>query len=124
MRDGASANSAALQILKVLYPNLLDVGCYLHTIDHVGEKFIVPNLHKFGTHWMSLFSHSPITHLLWKTRTGIALKSYSKTRWWSKFEVYEQVMNMYGDILPFLQVNPNLSPATCQKLSNILEDSE
>ena len=33
-------------------------------------------------------------------------------------------MNMYGDILPFLQANPDLSPATCQKLSKILEDSD
>ena len=55
MRDCASPNSVALQIIKVLYPNL---GCYSHTIDHVWEMFLVPNLNEFGIHWVSFFSQS------------------------------------------------------------------
>ena len=120
MRDQASANTAAIRIIKVLYPNLLDVGCYSHTIDHVGEKFITPILTKFGNHWVSLFSHSPKAHLLWKSRTGQSIKSYSKTCWWSQWEMFNQMMLYFGDIMPFLEDNPELSPATTMKLKSIL----
>lgn len=39
MRDRASTNGAAMQTLKVLYPSIVDIGCYSHTIDHVGDYF-------------------------------------------------------------------------------------
>lgn len=42
MHDRASVNTVAVRTLKVLYPNLLDIGCYSHTIDHVGENFDTP----------------------------------------------------------------------------------
>ena len=34
MRDRASVNNVALTTLK-----LVDIGCYSHTINHVGERF-------------------------------------------------------------------------------------
>ena len=33
MHDRASANTLAMTTIKVLYSNLLDVGCYSHTLD-------------------------------------------------------------------------------------------
>ena len=42
MRDCASSNNVAVTILKVVFPQLLDVGCFSHTLDHVGDKFCVP----------------------------------------------------------------------------------
>lgn len=87
MHDRASVNSVAMQILKVLYPKALDIGCFSHTIDHVGEKFVTNNLHDFGILWVSLFSHSPKARMLWRTRTGRSMLSYSQTRWWSRWEV-------------------------------------
>ena len=50
------------------------------------------------------------------------MASYSKTRWWSKWEVMSQVMTFFGDILPFLKENPELSSATNQKLVTMLEN--
>ena len=85
MHDRASVNSVAVRTLKVLYPNVLNIGCFSHTIDHVGDNFDTPVLYDFGTTWVSLFSHSPKAHLLWRSRTGIAMRSYSKTRWWSRW---------------------------------------
>ena len=41
MRDRASSNGIAMKTLKVLYPNLVDIGCFSHTIDRVGEILIV-----------------------------------------------------------------------------------
>ena len=58
MRDRAATNTVALQTLKVVYPNIVDVGCFSHTIDHVGEKFETPVLDEFMSAWISLFARS------------------------------------------------------------------
>ena len=83
MRDRASTNNVALRTLKVLYPNIVDIGCLSHTIDHVGEKFNTAVLPEFISWWINLFSHSPKNRALWRERTGTSMKSFSATRWWS-----------------------------------------
>ena len=122
MRDRASVNGVATRTMKVVFPDVLDVSCYSHTIDLAGDKFrtsrlvstclFVSNLDLFIRLWISLFSHSPRAKLWWKERTGKAMASYSTTRWWSNWEVMSQVMTFFGDILPFLKENPELS--SCQ----------
>ena len=47
MHDRASVNGAAMRIMKVVYPNMVDIGCISHTLDIVGNKFKTPNLHHF-----------------------------------------------------------------------------
>ena len=64
MKDRASVNEVAVRTLKIVYPNLLSVGCFSHTLDRVGEYFLTPNLSDFITSWISLFSHSPKTRIL------------------------------------------------------------
>ena len=54
-RDRASVNNVAKRHLKILYPNLVHIGCFNHTLDHVGEKMATPNLEKFMKSWVSLF---------------------------------------------------------------------
>ena len=122
LRDRASTNGVAMRTIQVVYPNMIDIGCYSHTIDLVGVKFCTPNLDSFIRLWVSLFAHSPRTRLWWKDRTGKAMTSYSPTRWWSKWEVMSQVMAFFGDVAPFLQANPEMSPATNQKLLQILQN--
>ena len=122
MRDCASVNGVAMRTIKVVFPDMIDVGCHSHTIDLVGEKFRTPNLDNFIRLWISLFAHSPRARLWWKGRTGKALSSYNSTRWWSKREVMSQVMLFFGDVAPFLQANPELSPATNKKLLEILQN--
>ena len=39
-------------------------------------------------------------------------------------ELYQQLMNLFGDVLPFLEENPDLAPSTCRKLMSILQDSQ
>ena len=116
MRDCAATNNVALQTLKVVYPNLVNVGCFSHTIDHVGERFDTPILDEFMSAWVSLFAHSYKTKALWRERTGRAMKTYSPTRWWSRWEVVEQVLEQFGDIEPFLDRDDIGSPATTTKL--------
>ena len=51
MRDGASVNGAALRQQKFFYPNLMDIVCFSHTIDNVGDHFELESwihLHNIG----------------------------------------------------------------------------
>ena len=122
MRDRASVSNVAMATVKVLYPGVFDVGCFSHTIDHVGERFHTPALNKFVTAWITLFSHSPKARLAWHTRTGRSVKTFSKTRWWSRWEVVNQLLELFGDIQPFLEENGDLGPATRSKMLSILLD--
>ena len=116
MQDRASCNNVAMRTIQVVYPNVLDIGCYSHTTDRIGEQFKVPTLDEFSRYWVSLFAHSPHARLLWQERTGQSVKTYSETRWWSKWEVFQQIMLLFGDVLPFLQENVDVSPTTRGKL--------
>ena len=87
-------------------PLLMDIGCYSDTLSHVGENFKTPALTGFMHSWITLFSHSPKTKLLWKEPVGRSMPSYSKTKWWSKWEVVKMVMlhfdvRMKTSVLPF-----------------------
>ena len=90
MRDRASVNNVALRAIKVIFPNILDIGCFSHTFDHVGAKFNTPTLTKVMKHWILLFAHSPRAKLMWIDLTGRSPKTYSSTRWWSKWECIKQ----------------------------------
>ena len=66
MMDWASVNRVAMRTIKVVFPDMIDVRCYSHTIDLVWEKFHTPNLDTFIHLWISLFSHSLRVRLWWK----------------------------------------------------------
>ena len=51
MRDKAAANGVAMHTIKI---DALDIGCYAHTIDHVGGNFDVPYLEEL---WFSFIAH-------------------------------------------------------------------
>ena len=102
MRDRAAVNGVAMRTLKVVYPKVLDIGCFSHTIDRVDDHFKTPILSQFSTSWIMLFSHSPKAKLLWKEQTGISVTSYSATRWWSRWEVFHQLLLQFGNIELFL----------------------
>ena len=105
-----------------MYLNVLDIGCFSHTLDRVGECFQTATLSEFGTARLMLFSHSAKTKLLWKEQTGRAMASYNATRWWSKWEIFHQLLVQFGYILPFLERSVDLSPVSRRKLLAILQD--
>ena len=120
MRDGASVNEAGLRQVMFFFPNILNVICFSHTIDDVGKHFEFSVLDTFSRCWNTMFSLSPAVRLLWTTRTGTAMRLHSKTRWWSKWEVLNQVMEFFEDVEPFLRENDNLSPVCHASLLEIL----
>ena len=124
MRDRASVNNVAMRTMKILYPHMLDVGCFSHTIDHVGEHFKTPVLSSFVSSWVKIFSHSPKARLLWKQQTGRSMATYSATRWWSKWEVMKQLLEQYGDISLFLSSDEDFASVLKPKLLAVLEDPQ
>ena len=111
MRDRASVNGVATRTIKIIFPDILDVGCYSHTIDLAGDKFKAPNLDSFIRLWISLFSHSPRARLWWKQKTGKPMASYSTTRWWSRWEVISQSWPSLVTYFPFLKRIPSCHQA-------------
>ena len=122
MHDRAAVNGVAMTYVRVMYPSLLDIGCFSHTLNNAGSKFNTRILNEFLSSWLRLFSHSPKARLAWRNRTGIAVKSHSETRWWSKWEVANQLMDLFGDLRPFLEATEDVGLVTCAKMRAILDD--
>ena len=85
MRDRASVKNVAIQTLFLVYPDMLDVGCFSHTLDHVGERFNTPVLHEFSRLWIVLLSRSSKARVAWKSFCGRPVPTYSETRWRSRW---------------------------------------
>ncbi len=99
-------------LLVFLIPLIMCMGTHF--------KFRVRDI--FFRHWISLFANSYNAKLLWKERTGQSMRSYSNTRWWSKWEVQKHVYEYFGDVVLFLRENENLSPATRQHILEIIDN--
>ena len=123
MHDRASFNDVEMRTIKVVYNELLDVGCFSHTLNHVGEQMNIPILHDFCNAWIALFSQSPRSRLLWRTQTSLLAPSYSSTQWWSQFEVIHSMLKTFSDVKKFLE-RDDLPPATSTKLLHVLDDPE
>ena len=54
---------------------------------------------------------------------GRAVPTHSETRWWSRWEVMNEILKGYPDVEGFLQSSDILSPATVRNLLEILTDS-
>ena len=126
MRDGASVNGAAMRTVKVVFPKVVDVRCFPHAIDGIGSHFNIPTFRRFLQLWNALFGHSPATRIAWKERTDISNKSYSPTRWWSWWEVANQIMLQFAEIHPFLpaRLQEAANKATLRKLDEMLANAQ
>ena len=106
MHDRAACNMFALRTLTVMFPKLADVGCFSHMLDLVGEKLTTPHLSSVMVWWISLFSHSLKSMLLWKEKTGQKYRGYYPTSWWINLR---SLMKLLGDLQSFLEENKHLS---------------
>lgn len=64
--------------------------------------------------------HSPDAGVLWRALTGKAIASYSKTRWWSEWEIVRQMTVQFDYIESFLTANTDVAPS---KLLDILHST-
>ena len=126
-RDGASVVQAALDRIAFIFPKLLNVVCFSQTLGNVGNHLVIPTLLEFGSVWIRLFHHNYKAKLLWKDLTGQRPCSHrSETRWWSKWEVYQQILMQFGDIERFLIEAEaiNVGPQLLHQLQAIFSDPE
>ena len=119
MRDGASVNGAALRQLSFFYSELLDIVFFSHTIDNVGNHFEFQVLDLFFRYWIGMFSH-----LLWRGKTGQSIQTCSETRWWSKWEVLNQVLIYFGFVEPFLRENEEICLSSRGHLLEIIDNPQ
>lgn len=112
--------------MKVVFPKVVDVRCFSHAIDSIGSHFSIPTLRHFLQLWNALFGHSPAIQIAWKEHTGISNKSYSPTRWWSRWEVANQIMLQFVEIHPFLQakLQEAANKATLRQLDEMLANAQ
>ena len=64
MRDYASVNNVAIRTLSIVIPKVLDIVCFSHTLDHVGEHMKIPVLEECLNGWIGLFNRSPKARLV------------------------------------------------------------
>ena len=111
-----------MRTVSIVYPNVLDVGCISHSLDLVGGRFTTPVLSSFVSLRISVFSHIPKMKALWKVQTGRAMATFSKMRWWSRWEVMHQIVVQFSDVVPFLTTADG-SAATRSHLLTILQNA-
>ena len=47
-------NNVAIHTLSIVFPKVLDIGCFSHTLDHVGEHMKICELEEFLKGWIGL----------------------------------------------------------------------
>lgn len=64
--------------------------------------FLTSYLSELGKMWIWLFSHCYKASLLWRVLIGGGPKSFTKTRWCSKWKVYRQHLEQIEDVRGFV----------------------
>jgi len=144
-RDGCNVNSSAMRKLfakqkaahsalsavvggaQHAYRAPLDLACLCHAIDNTGARIDIPALERILSPWLTVISHSKQARKAFLTFTHEAPKSYSKTRWWSRYEVVAQlVRHMHtfrSEVIPMLRAN-KIAKESVGKIAAVLEDSK
>ena len=81
-------------------------------------------LHLFWTDFQKLTKNSNVSRQLWFTLTGVTMVSFSTIKWWSKYDVLEQLYNYFGDLLTWLEscIANGVSVEPACRLVNMLAD--
>ena len=84
IRDRARYGKVAMDVLRQIWDNALDMECFAHTLNHVGEQLKHPNLDPLLQALSYMWSVSPKARFMWKQLTGRMPPTASETRWWSR----------------------------------------
>jgi hypothetical protein len=97
-RDRAASNTTAIQLLctPTISPIAVDVPCFSHALDLVGNRVVTPTASTFMSHFNTAISSSVNACKLWKDICTVAAKKKSKTRWWSYYEQSYSVALNFG----------------------------
>ena len=81
---------------------MIDVGCYVHTVDNAGDHFTQPDIQPFLGLYHSMICHSTKAKTIVEEVIGVKPKGYSRIRWWSSWEELEQQSTNFPSVLVFL----------------------
>ena len=84
IRDRARYGKVAMDVLRQIWDNALDMECFAHTLNHVGEQLKHPNLDPLLQALSYMWSVSTKARFMWKQLTGRMPPTASETRWWSR----------------------------------------
>lgn len=101
--DRASVNTAAVQYWADSYKGSLDIGCFSHTLCHVGEHITCLYLESFRQDLSALMSQSQKACEHWLLLVRSAFKMHSATRWWSEYEQIVDLFNKWAELLDFVR---------------------
>jgi len=92
MKDRAATNQAAINLLREKYKcNPFPADCNSHTISHVGEKFLLPNLAKLKKQWKKMIKFGGHSALLFQEVFGMKPLTGGGVRWWIEWELDVQL---------------------------------
>jgi hypothetical protein len=98
MRDRASVNDKAINLLNVFYKNMMDSPCLAHTYNNVGERFHVPILKRFEESMNSAIKLSAAACRKFRQIVGKFPITGTRNRWWSRWEAYALVQEKFEKI--------------------------
>ena len=101
-RDCASVDGVAVENLRMSLGPSSDVLCVSCTLDNCGKHFKLENVNEFMNGWL-IMCHSSRARLEWNKLTGAMPKPFSPTRWWSKTEVQNSILEHFDKIKDFLE---------------------
>lgn len=125
MHDRAAVNIKALKDMQIFYRNAERIGCLSHSISNAGKLFNNTETHtafEFVKKWRAIISRSPLARVLFETQTGQKAKRANMTRWYSEWEVIEQLVWKFPELGPFLADcgERGLAPENVQAASDLL----
>ena len=101
--DGCSVNIATLNDMETSqkvwwYRNL----CLSHCTNNGGDLATFPALATMGALLQKVFAGDN-SKIIWQQQTKSAWLTYSDTRWFSKYDVYEDLFTRFGDLSGVLE---------------------
>jgi hypothetical protein len=125
-RDSCATNHVAVNLLMPASTNALNMLCFPHTLHNTGKHLELPVLNEFMTSWLNLVPQPGAAKLRWEAILGKGCSKYSKVRWWSRWEIMQEIATNFGALPNFLADldNNNIGDATTKKMIEILTNQK
>lgn len=120
-RDGASANTRAMEFLKFAFSVSHDIVCISHTINNAGKRQTLEYASRFMALWNKIFAHSVNAKTAFKILVGKSQPTPSETRWWSFYEQCAFVSQHWAAVKPFLESDETHTEEARQNLLEFLK---
>ena len=123
-RDSCATNQGAVDRLMPACMNALNMLCFPHTLHNCGKHLKLVVLTEFMTPWIQLVPQPGAAKLKWEAILGHGCAKFSKVRWWSRWEMMNEIATNFSQLPAFLadlEANDILvGDATTSKMLDVL----